>query len=75
MTVWARGRPEEGLSPVTQDDRLTTDGERLGITGFHAAEHAELYYCLVTTGAGETVRSCPASVSHASECTAEHVCV
>lgn len=66
---WARGQPEAGLTPVmsSSDPRVTTDGDSLEVTPFHAIEHIGLYYCLATLESGDTVRSCPANISHASE--------
>ena len=68
-TAWFRGQPAAGPVPVTGDPRIVTNGDDLWLTSFHASEHAGLYYCLVTTDTGDSVRSCPANVTHASELT------
>ena len=67
-TFWMRGPPAAGLVPLLGGDpRLVTTGADLWVTSFHAAEHTGLYYCLVAVGNGESLRSCPATLSHASK--------
>ena len=73
--LWLRGPPEDDLSPIQGDSRVTTDGDTLELSSFHAIDHVGLYYCLITTETGDTVRSCPADISHASKQHALYICL
>ena len=66
LTLWFKGPPALGHDQISGDPRVTTEGDTLELTSFHAIEDVGLYYCMVLSEAA-VVRSCPAYISHASE--------
>ena len=64
---WVKGRPEDGIHSLPSDERVNATGGELDIVHFHARDHEGLYFCVANDTNG-LFRSCPARITHASEC-------
>ncbi len=64
---WARSHHGHLPAPVTSENGVILNGEKLIIESFQASKHAGSYYCIATTD-NVTVVTCPTELIHACEC-------